>query len=599
MSTQLGKMICYIALLLALACSLAAQDHQRVFKPYKPFDDPRPKLAAQITEDARLDAKVTVHVKSMNMKALFDGLSRATGVKLRVGQEIQSERPIVYMRDRPLRDVMVEVANLYGYYWLVKGTPGDRTYELFQDLRHAQKRAQLAREKLDMLNNCLMEAVKKGKELLGDPEAMRKAEQDNPAMAKSLADPANRDSLNILSLMDEALLGKVLTGSKLTVPTTDLSPEVQQAMLDSLNSGMKRWEDDRRANGEQSQDYQVYDMDDLRRTDMTIARKLHSVFGMPMFVMTIFRNGENRIRSSPLLAMWPKPFDMGLSELDLLAAMVDPGSAAEKVIGDPLPAKPGITIEKGSRIENGYAVRLGDALEAIADQAKLDIIADYYFHPVFMGTVNDRPVNEYVKDVCGAFGYTCQVEKTTLRFRSNSWFDVDLMQEPPAELVDRAWSSIETLGRPKIKDLLELAKLPEAQLAWGGLRFVPGVSRARLSPTSLRIWAMLTPAQEAAAKSEAGLNATDLSAEQQDKYYTWAKIIKPLISISDLAKSRLTIRTFDEGHLRYQVRMLTPDGTNPNVEIIMPDALSEKDRKELAAQRRADAAADKIERAAL
>jgi hypothetical protein len=169
------------------------------------------------------------------------------------------------------------------------------------------------------------------------------------------------------------------------------------------------------------------------------------------------------------------------------------------------------------------------------------------------------------------------------------------MEEPPAELVERAWASIEALGRPTIEDLLELAARPDEQLAWGGLRFVPGVSTARLRPNSMRVWAMLTPAQVNLAKSEAGLNAIDLSAEQQDKYYTWAKLVKPLISISDLAQSRLIIRTFDEGHLRYQVQMLTPDGTDPSVEVIMPDALSEKDRKELAAQRRADAAGDRIE----
>jgi hypothetical protein len=275
--------------------------------------------------------------------------------------------------------------------------------------------------------------------------------------------------------------------------------------------------------------------------------------------------------------------------------MVDPGTSADKVIGDPLPAKPGITIEKGSRIQDGYVVRLGDALEAIADQAKLDIVADHYYQLAFLGTVKDKPVNEFVEDVCGALGYTCQVEETTLRLRFNSWFEVTLMQEPPAELVERAWASIEALGRPTIEDLLKLAAQPDAQLAWGGLRFVPGVSTAMLRPNSMRVWAMLTPAQVNLAKSEAGLSATDLSAEQQDKYYTWAKLLKPLISISDLAQSRLIIRTFDEVHLRYQVSMLTPDGTDPSVEIIMPDALSEKDRKELAAQRRADAAGDRIE----
>ena len=40
------------------------------------------------------------------------------------------------MHDRPLRDVITKVSGLFGYYWLVKGSAGSHSYELFGRAPH-------------------------------------------------------------------------------------------------------------------------------------------------------------------------------------------------------------------------------------------------------------------------------------------------------------------------------------------------------------------------------------------------------------------------------------------------------------------------------
>lgn len=97
-------------------------------KPYQPFDEPKPKIPQEILADSRLDKHVKVFVKSKNLQQLFAELSAKTDVKLLTSQKLWGERAIIYCHDRPLRDVMTEVSNLFGYHWSVKGLPGSYRY---------------------------------------------------------------------------------------------------------------------------------------------------------------------------------------------------------------------------------------------------------------------------------------------------------------------------------------------------------------------------------------------------------------------------------------------------------------------------------------
>ena len=152
-------LLCLVILgVLAAGLASGASDP---LKPYQPLDEPKPKLPQEILTDSRLDRRVKVFVKSKNLQQLFAELSAKTDIKLLANQKLWGERAIIYFHDRPLRDVMTEVANLFGYHWSVKGFPGHYRYELYEDSRHAKRRDGLRKEQAEAQNELVIEFNKK------------------------------------------------------------------------------------------------------------------------------------------------------------------------------------------------------------------------------------------------------------------------------------------------------------------------------------------------------------------------------------------------------------------------------------------------------
>jgi hypothetical protein len=103
--------------------------------------------------DARLFRKVTLQLKGVSLDDLCVEMGKRAEVKMQASRGVQDEKVTVFVKDRPVRDVMREVARLFGYMWARAGEPGAYRYELMQDLR-----AQLAEEELRLqdLNAALL-----------------------------------------------------------------------------------------------------------------------------------------------------------------------------------------------------------------------------------------------------------------------------------------------------------------------------------------------------------------------------------------------------------------------------------------------------------
>jgi hypothetical protein len=93
--------------------------------------------------DARLFKKVTLQLKATSLEEFCAELERQAGVRFRASRGAQDEKVTVFVKERPVRDVMREVARLFGYYWARSGEEGTYRYELIQDLR-----SQLAEEEM-------------------------------------------------------------------------------------------------------------------------------------------------------------------------------------------------------------------------------------------------------------------------------------------------------------------------------------------------------------------------------------------------------------------------------------------------------------------
>src|SRR5207244_1180457 len=93
--------------------------------------------------DARLLRKVTLQEKGVALSDFCAEMQAQTGVELSASRAVADEKVTVFVKDRPARDVMREVARLFGDFWSRSGSAGKYRYLLDQDLK-----SQLAEEEL-------------------------------------------------------------------------------------------------------------------------------------------------------------------------------------------------------------------------------------------------------------------------------------------------------------------------------------------------------------------------------------------------------------------------------------------------------------------
>src|SRR5258708_6030406 len=87
------------------------------------------------TLDARLLHKVTLQEKGVALSDFCAEMQAQTGVELSASRAVADEKATVFVKERPARDLMREVARLFGFFWVRSGQAGKYRYELDQDLR--------------------------------------------------------------------------------------------------------------------------------------------------------------------------------------------------------------------------------------------------------------------------------------------------------------------------------------------------------------------------------------------------------------------------------------------------------------------------------
>lgn len=89
---------------------------------------------AVFPDDPRLAARVTLKLKKSPLSRVTAELSQATGATLRTAADMADEPAVVWVTDQPAREVMRQVAALFGCRWARSGKRGEYRYELYQDL---------------------------------------------------------------------------------------------------------------------------------------------------------------------------------------------------------------------------------------------------------------------------------------------------------------------------------------------------------------------------------------------------------------------------------------------------------------------------------
>jgi hypothetical protein len=85
--------------------------------------------------DPRLFARVSFQLKAAPLTDFCALLAKQTGVELTAGRGVADENVTLFLKDQPARDVMREVARLFGYQWRRSGEAPTYHYELIQELK--------------------------------------------------------------------------------------------------------------------------------------------------------------------------------------------------------------------------------------------------------------------------------------------------------------------------------------------------------------------------------------------------------------------------------------------------------------------------------
>lgn len=112
-----------------------------------------------LDQDPRLEQRVTLRLKKSPLSEVVTAIGKQIGVALTAAANAADEPAIVYASDQPAREVMHQIAVLFGYRWTRKGTPGQHSYEIYQDLRSQQEEEALRNQRRTLALRALQAAL--------------------------------------------------------------------------------------------------------------------------------------------------------------------------------------------------------------------------------------------------------------------------------------------------------------------------------------------------------------------------------------------------------------------------------------------------------
>jgi hypothetical protein len=136
--------------------------------------------------DTRLFWKVTLALKAASLEELCAELEKQTGVRLLAARGVADEKVTVFVDRRPEREVMREIARLFGYAWSRSGQEGAYRYELIQGLRAQLAEVEARQKDLDAALIALDDDLMAFRPFLGRaPAELEAAEQRAQGSAKA------------------------------------------------------------------------------------------------------------------------------------------------------------------------------------------------------------------------------------------------------------------------------------------------------------------------------------------------------------------------------------------------------------------------------
>jgi hypothetical protein len=432
--------------------------------------------------DTRLVRKMTVSAKALSFADLCKQWSSETGIEFSAAMGVADDKVTIFCKDKPLRDIMRQITQVFGFLWRRSGNAGKYEYQLYQDLR-----SQLTEEELR--NRDRNEALIALDEQM---QRYRKYLALSPDEAKAAAGNASPEDKEILDNLGGAGWGAAQL-------YFNLSPDQQAALRSGQNlqfggpEGTQQMPGDLRSGILQSQrgPKVVTGPDGSRDISRDPNAQGAPISSQPdaqavgSLSMTMGDLGQIQLTGATGFTLPAGPGGNGM-EMSMSGAGMAVGISPS--VRDPKNEKANAALAKDPELKpvvsiapissynldatdgprpspGGPRVTIADTLEAIHKASGMDIVADSFtrLYPPASVTVKGSSLFGSLNKVADVMRLRWTKADGFLRFRSAGFFN-DRLKEVPNRLLERWAASRKQHGILTTDDLTEIGQLTDAQL---------------------------------------------------------------------------------------------------------------------------------------
>jgi hypothetical protein len=496
-------------------------------------------------DDSRLARRVTVSEPGTTVGAVLAALSKTTGVKLGAEGEAGERGVTLFVRERPLREVMGQLRALFDDSWRRAGTAGAFRYTLFRGAASRERAVRLQRQ-ARATEAARLRALFRAAEEPSPVEVLRRV---SPVVAGKWGRKHVRSLLALYRLGAQGRYTELLTGERATLLYSDLN-EPGRAVVRRALSDAAQW----------------------LRGESDEAEWVEHAAGAPdetEFQFTMDRGDAGQRLLT--LELRDRRQDTRLTIGIDVGMLQDPDAATEPPVGSS-PRRPADTAEYPEketapppasdprlavrlRIERDQAPRLHELLQQVSQQrAAPPLYADYFLcrpRELDLGSRWEGTLGELLEAVDRQVDTTWILDAAGLRLRSRSWA-TDEAREPPAAAMRALRGALVKQGRYELGDYVRAASLTYDQLdglrEWAVARGRRGegdderdlVFAVRRWRPLLLLAGTLTDEQRRALNS--GVEARRMTDEQRQLFLRFAASLRPGVSAADLQDGRLQLR---------------------------------------------------------
>jgi hypothetical protein len=531
--------------------------------------------AEKAVVDPRLVHRMTVAAKGQSFADLCRQWKEETGIDFSAARTVADDKVTIFCKEKPLRDVMRQITQVFGYLWRRSGEEGQYQYELYQDLK-----SQLVEEELRNRdrNEALMALDK-------EMEKYRKYLNLSPDEARAMAENASPDDKHVLEQLGGTGWGPahlyfglgadqmaaLRSGQPVEFSSSPESgqAELPQSMRGNVLSSVPNAHVYQDANGNRglvmggnpppgTTSIPLGSLPDARanaslRLNSNELGQLELEGGTGFGVTDGSGNGRASMAGmmADTMAVGVNPSVKNPENSKANRDLARDPSLSRQVQTEP---ESHYEIESRRNRPGGPRVTSADVLEALYKKTGIDIVSDSFlklYDPSAV-SVNGNSLFDALNRSCDSMRVRWTKGDGWLRFRSASYFN-DRLKEIPNRLLSRWQESRKANGMLTVDDLMQIASLTDAQLNAAevaeAVKAIFGLKEWELGAggsirPQWRFLAAMPSTLRGAALSEKGITFPQLPVALQQQYVALAlgrSADRIPIQLSDLATATLRV----------------------------------------------------------